>query len=58
MEGSVFTVVLPLEIAEPPKIQEETCMDAPAEAFGKRVLLVEDNALNQRSFQIFLEYAI
>ncbi len=54
-KGSVFTVVLPLEIAEPPKIQEETCMDAPAEAFGKRVLLVEDNALNQEIAKYMLE---
>lgn len=53
-QGSVFTVVLPLEIAESPKLQEEEKKDEAVEAVGKRVLLVEDNELNQEIAQFML----
>ena len=46
-QGSVFTVVLPLEIAETPGSQEETTEPVSQDFSGKRALLVEDNELNQ-----------
>lgn len=48
-EGSTFTVILPLSVADPPEDQRET-REAQGETddiTGKRVLLVEDNELNQ-----------
>lgn len=46
-KGSVFTVVLPLKIAEAPQKEEEHTEAGNAELEGKRALLVEDNELNQ-----------
>lgn len=46
-QGSVFTVVLPLEITETPVIREENREDGTVDFAGKHVLLVEDNELNQ-----------
>lgn len=46
-QGSIFTVILPLPIAEAPQAQEETEKRERAETAGMPVLLVEDNELNQ-----------
>lgn len=46
-KGSIFTVILPLPIAEAPQEQEETDKGESAETAGMPVLLVEDNELNQ-----------
>lgn len=54
-QGSVFTVTLPLTIAPPPKPQENIREQIPLQVTGKRVLLVEDNALNQEIAQYMLE---
>jgi len=54
-QGSVFTVVLPLEISDPPKSQEEDGTMILGKAAGKRVLLVEDNELNQEIAQFMLK---
>ncbi len=54
-QGSIFTVVLPLEIASPPVEQEEEKEESAAEVSGKRILLVEDNELNQEIAQYMLE---
>lgn len=52
--GSIFTVVLPLEIAAPPEVQTESEEVIPVDAAEKRVLLVEDNELNQEVAQFML----
>lgn len=54
-KGSVFTVVLPLEIAKSPKNKEEERDEAIVNIVGKRVLLVEDNELNQEIAQYMLQ---
>ena len=59
-KGSVFTVVLPLEIAEPLEDQEGGKEEQQKEEIqeklsGKRVLVVEDNELNQEIVQYMLE---
>lgn len=54
-QGSVFTVVLPLEIASPPEEQEEENKENIEAVCGKRILLVEDNELNQEIAQYMLE---
>ncbi len=54
-QGSIFTVVLPLEISDPPKSQEEDGTMILGKAAGKRVLLVEDNELNQEIAQFMLK---
>lgn len=54
--GSIFTVILPLKIADPPKILEENEV-IPSDwtkVSGKRALLVEDNELNQEIAQYML----
>ncbi len=53
-QGSVFTVVLPLEIADMPKNAQKKDEPVKAELFGKRALLVEDNELNQEIAQYIL----
>lgn len=53
-KGSVFTVVLPLEITAPPEAPEEKREADAADVAGKRVLLVEDNELNQEIAQYML----
>lgn len=45
--GSKFTVILPLEKADPPEMQEEEGQKGTEVIAGKKVLLVEDNELNQ-----------
>ena len=54
--GSIFTVILPLKIADPPKRREEnkTIPSVRAGVRGKRALLVEDNELNQEIAQYML----
>ena len=54
--GSIFTVILPLKIADPPKHREEnkTIPSVRAGVRGKRALLVEDNELNQEIAQYML----
>lgn len=54
-KGSVFTVILPMEIAAPPKVKEESEEDGLADIAGKKVLLVEDNELNREIAQYMLE---
>lgn len=54
-QGSIFTVVLPLEIASPPEEQKEEKEEHLAAVCGKKVLLVEDNVLNQEIAQYMLE---
>lgn len=53
--GSVFTVVLPLEIASPPENHEREKEERQAELSGKHALVVEDNELNQEIAQYMLE---
>lgn len=53
-KGSIFTVVLPLEITAPPKAQEESREMELESLTGKRILLVEDNELNQEIAQYLL----
>ncbi len=45
--GSRFTVVLPLETVETSENQEENLETQDADITGKKILLVEDNELNQ-----------
>lgn len=54
-KGSVFTVVLPLEIAAKPKEEEESEAPKQMQIAGKHALLVEDNELNQEIAQFILE---
>lgn len=54
-QGSIVTVVLPLEISDLPKNQEEDEKMSLGKAGGKRVLLVEDNELNQEIAQFMLK---
>ncbi len=54
-KGSVFTVVLPLEIAVRPEEETENATPAQVEIAGKHALLVEDNELNQEIAQFILE---
>lgn len=53
-QGSIFTVVLPLEIAKPPRILEEDREKKAVDIRGKRALLVEDNELNQEIAEYIL----
>lgn len=53
-KGSVFTVVLPLEIASAPEKQEEDREAGMVKIAGKRALLAEDNELNQEIVQYIL----
>ncbi len=46
-EGSTFTVTVPLGLADKPVPREHRRAVAPASLHGRRVLLVEDNALNR-----------
>ncbi len=46
-QGSQFTVILPLEQAVPPEDQKEGRQAEETDMAGKKVLLVEDNELNQ-----------
>lgn len=54
-QGSIFTVVLPLEIAKPPRLLEENREKETVDIRGKRALLVEDNELNQEIAEYILE---
>lgn len=54
-QGSVFTVILPMEIADSPKANVESTEDEIADITGKKVLLVEDIELNQEIAQYMLE---
>ncbi len=54
-QGSVFTVVLPLEIAAQPEEETENAVPAQVQIAGKHALLVEDNELNQEIAQFILE---
>lgn len=54
-KGSVFTVVLPLKIAELPEIEKESKDTEQAVLAGKKALLVEDNELNQEIARYILE---
>ncbi len=55
-KGSVFTVILPLEIAASPvKQNQEKEKKEKVEIAGKRALLVEDNELNQEIAHYILE---
>lgn len=54
-EGSIFTVILPMEIADSPEKQEEVTEDKQIDMAGKKVLLVEDNELNREIAQYMLE---
>jgi PleD family two-component response regulator len=53
-EGSTFTLALPLPLAEPPKVEAGTARRAEAtaaawpEGHGPRILVAEDNVVNQR----------
>ena len=53
-QGSVFTVVLPLQIADMPKGTPKNSETDTADISGKRALLVEDNELNQEIAQYIL----
>lgn len=53
-QGSVFTVVLPLEIADMPKKTQKKDEACAINLSGKRALLVEDNELNQEIAQYIL----
>ena len=52
-QGSTFWVTLHLTDAAPPSAQ--TAETVPAELSGRRVLVVDDNALNRRIFKLQLE---
>ena len=55
-KGSVFTVILPLEIADSPVKQNQVKeKKEKVEIAGKRALLVEDNELNQEIAHYILE---
>ncbi len=54
-KGSVFTVVLPLEIAAQPEEETENAVPEQMQIAGKHALLVEDNELNQEIAQFILE---
>ena len=47
-KGSVFTVTLPMQTAEPPSVPaaEPAAEDAPSSLSGKKLLLAEDNQIN------------
>lgn len=53
--GSIFTVVLPLEKMEPPEKPGNAKGEVAPDKKGKRVLVVEDNELNQEIVQYMLE---
>ncbi|MCM1121169.1 MAG: transporter substrate-binding domain-containing protein [Eubacterium sp.] len=53
--GTIFTVILPLELAELTEKKEEKKEDRRVKLAGKKVLLVEDNELNQEIAQYMLE---
>lgn len=53
-EGSVFTVVLPLETAQPPRLLEEDKEKESVDITGKHALIVEDNELNQEIAEYIL----
>lgn len=46
-KGTEFTVSLPLEFAEAAELKEEKADVPPPDLSGKRVLIVEDNQINQ-----------
>ncbi len=52
--GSVFTVVIPLEAGNPPRLFEEDKEKVSVDIKGKRALLVEDNELNQEIAEYIL----
>lgn len=54
-KGSVFTIVLPLEIAPLPETGKEKSEAKQLQIVGKHALLVEDNELNQEIAQFMLE---
>lgn len=54
-KGSVFTIVLPLEIALQQETEKEKANPEQIQIAGKRALLVEDNELNQEIAQFMLE---
>lgn len=54
-KGSVFTIVLPLEIAPLPETGKEKSEAEQLQIVGKQALLVEDNELNQEIAQFMLE---
>lgn len=54
-KGSVFTIILPLEIAAQQETEKEKAEPEQVQIAGKRVLLVEDNELNQEIAQFMLE---
>ncbi len=54
-KGSVFTVVLPLEIDVQTEEEEGNAKSEQIQIAGKRALLVEDNELNQEIAQFILE---
>ena len=54
-KGSVFTVVLPLEIDAQAEEEKEISESEQVEIAGKQALLVEDNELNQEIAQFILE---
>lgn len=53
-KGSVFTVVLPLEIARPQEIEEEDQEGKTADITGRRALIVDDIELNLEIAQFML----
>ena len=56
-EGSVFTVVLPFEIAHEEDVQKDMPAEVTEDISGTKVLLVEDNELNMEIAETFLEDA-
>lgn len=54
-KGSVFTIILPLEIAGKPEPEKEKSEAEQLQIVGKHALLVEDNELNQEIAQFMLE---
>jgi CheY-like chemotaxis protein len=53
-QGSVFTLDLPMEVAEPPRITEPLLQEV-LNLSGVRILVAEDNAVNQVVVTRFLE---
>ncbi len=53
-KGSVFTVVLPLEIAEPQESEKEKQADKTVDITGKKALIVDDIELNLEIAQFML----
>jgi signal transduction histidine kinase len=54
--GAVFTVILPVQVAESPQVLPEQMAVRPGLKPGARVLVVEDNEVNQRLMAEYLKY--